>query len=147
MNIVVLTGRLVKNPEIKKTTTGKSVCTFSVAVDDGYGENKKTYFHQCVIWEGRADYLCRYGFQGAWVELKGKLTQRDYETSNGKRRITEVLCDELRVCDKELTTESLKSYTQQSTQQYTQPATNFSLPEDDNFSSDLLDIASDDLPF
>ena len=48
MNLVVLTGRLTRNPECKATANGTEVCTFTVAVDRGFGDKKKTDFINCV---------------------------------------------------------------------------------------------------
>ena len=55
MNIVALTGRLTADTNVKYTQSGKAVCTFDIAVDDGFGDNKQTYFHRIVVWGKSAE--------------------------------------------------------------------------------------------
>ena len=50
-------GRLCTEPELKTTNGGKSVVTFSIACDDGSGENKKTYFFPIVAWDKTAELI------------------------------------------------------------------------------------------
>lgn len=91
MNRVEISGRLTKDPEVKKTQQGTSVCTFTVAVDRR-GEGQQTAdFIQCVAWKGSADYLRSYGKKGDWVEVEGSITTRNYENSDGRKvYVTEV---------------------------------------------------------
>ena len=44
INKVILMGRLTRDPEVRHTSTGKAVCSFSIAIDNGYGENRQTDF-------------------------------------------------------------------------------------------------------
>lgn len=93
MNIVALTGRLTADTNVKYTQSGKAVCTFDIAVDDGYGDNKQTYFHRIVVW-GKAAESCGNNLsKGSKVNVKGKLTSRSYESNGQKKYITEVVAD------------------------------------------------------
>jgi len=93
MNIVALTGRLTADTTVKYTQSGKAVCTFDIAVDDGFGDNKQTYFHRIVVW-GKAAESCGNNLsEGSKVNVKGKLTSRSYESNGQKKYITEVVAD------------------------------------------------------
>jgi single-strand DNA-binding protein len=93
MNIVALTGRLAADTNVKYTQSGKAVCTFDIAVDDGFGDNKQTYFHRIVVW-GKAAESCGNNLsKGSKVNVKGKLTSRSYESNGQKKYITEVVAD------------------------------------------------------
>lgn len=93
MNIVALTGRLTADTTVKYTQSGKAVCIFDIAVDDGFGDNKQTYFHRIVVW-GKAAELCGNNLsKGSKVNVKGKLTSRSYESNGQKKYITEVVAD------------------------------------------------------
>jgi single-strand DNA-binding protein len=93
MNIVALTGRLTADTNLRYTQSGKAVCTFDIAVDDGFGDNKQTYFHRIVVW-GKAAETCADNLsKGSKVNVKGKLTSRSYESNGQKKYITEVVAD------------------------------------------------------
>ena len=95
MNQVFLTGRFVKDPEIRQTTTNKAVATFTLAVDDGKGKDgeKKTVFQRCVAWEGLAEIINRYFQKGDPIIVRGKLQNRTYEKNGEKHYNTEVVVD------------------------------------------------------
>ena len=80
INNVVIAGRITKDPELKVTTTGKSVCHFRVAVP---GMKDETDFIQCSAWDHNAHYLERYVRKGMWVAVHGKLKQVSY-SKDGK---------------------------------------------------------------
>ena len=83
INCITLTGRLCKDPELKTTQTDKSVCSFNVAVDDGWGDNKKTLFMTIVSWNSQAEYISKYGHKGDMIALSGRLTTPDYKNKEG----------------------------------------------------------------
>ena len=89
LNCIVLMGRLVADPELRTTTTGKSVCSFTVAVDRGYvkaGEERKADFIPVVAWEGTANFVSRYFSKGSMIAVQGQLQSRRYEDSTGAKR-------------------------------------------------------------
>ena len=61
----------------------KSVCSFNIAVDDGWGENKKTLFITIVSWNQQAEYISKYGHKGDMIAVSGRLTSRDYKNKEG----------------------------------------------------------------
>ena len=102
LNCIVLMGRLVADPELRTTTTGKSVCSFTVAVDRGYvkaGEERKADFIPVVAWEGTANFVSRYFSKGSMIAVQGQLQSRQYEDNSGaKRTAYEVLAREVSFC-------------------------------------------------
>lgn len=95
MNKVVLIGRMTRDPELRTTQNDKAVATFGLAVDDGYGENKKAYFFNVVIWGKAAVAVSSYTHKGSKVAVTGKLTSRSYDDKNGgsKRTAVEIVAD------------------------------------------------------
>lgn len=88
INRVVLVGRLTKDIELKKTTSGKSVTTFNLAVQKN---KEKTNFITCVAWERTAEILQQYTQKGSQIAVEGSLEQREYEYQGQKRSVLEVL--------------------------------------------------------
>ena len=92
MNLVCLIGRLTKDPELKTTQSGKSVVTFSLAVD-GFKKGE-TDFIDCVAWNTTAENLAKFKKKGEQIALTGRITTRSYEDRNGnKRKAVEVTCN------------------------------------------------------
>ncbi|MBE6786106.1 MAG: single-stranded DNA-binding protein [Ruminococcaceae bacterium] len=102
LNCVTLMGRLVADPELRTTTTGKSVATFRIAVDRSFvrqGEQRQADFIPIVAWENTANFVCRYFAKGSMIAVQGQLQSRSYEDSNGaKRTAYEVLAREVSFC-------------------------------------------------
>ena len=102
LNCVTLMGRLVADPELRTTTTGKSVATFTMAVDRSYarqGEQRQTDFIRIVAWESTANFVCRYFQKGSMIAVQGRIQTRTYEDSNGaKRNAFEVVANEVSFC-------------------------------------------------
>ena len=78
-------GRLGKDVDIRYTQSGKAVASFSLAIDDGYGEKRKTYWLNIVTWDKLAQTCADNLAKGSKVAIEGKLTNRQYE-SNGQKR-------------------------------------------------------------
>lgn len=99
MNHTSLMGRLVKDPEVRHTGSGKAVCSFTVAVDNPGRESAS--FINCVAWEKTANFLANYFSKGSLLALEGRLQSRSYETNNGgKRSVLEVVVSQLHFCGK-----------------------------------------------
>ena len=89
INSVVLMGRLVADPELRTTTTGKSVCSFRIAVDRSYvrqGEQRQADFITCVAWEQTGNFISRYFTKGSMIAVAGSIQTRNYEDKNGQKR-------------------------------------------------------------
>lgn len=94
INKAVLTGRLTKNPEIRKTQDGTSVCTFTLASDRNIKkdpDNKEQItadFIQCVAWRQSAEYLYRYAKKGSYVAVDGAIRTGSYTNQDGNKVYT-----------------------------------------------------------
>lgn len=101
MNRVELLGRLTKDPELKKTTSGLSVCQFTLAIGRPKRkdqEEAETDFISCVAWRQNADYITQYGQKGSTVAVEGKIQTRSYDDRDGRKvYVTEVVADALTV--------------------------------------------------
>lgn len=96
LNLAILMGRLTADPELKTTPNGVSVCSFSIATDTGYGENKKTVFVNIVTWRKTAEFVSKYFTKGSMIALKGSIQTRQYEDRDGNKRTAfEVVADEV----------------------------------------------------
>jgi len=93
-NKVILLGRLGKDPEMKTTKSGKSVCTFSLATSFKAGGEERTTWHNIVAWERNAEVLTQYLSKGRQVLIEGRIDNRSYEDGDGnKKYISEVIVE------------------------------------------------------
>lgn len=103
MNKVVLIGRLSKDPELRKTQSDISVCSFTVAVDRRYkSEGQPTAdFISVIAWRQTADFICKYFSKGNKIALTGSIQTRQWEDDKGnKRYATEVIADSVEFCER-----------------------------------------------
>lgn len=101
MNKVILMGRLTREPELKTTQSGTSVCNFSIAVNRRYKNAEGNYdadFVNCVAWRQTGEFVSKYFTKGSMVAVVGSLQTRKYEKDGQKRTVTEVLVDEAYFC-------------------------------------------------
>lgn len=101
MNNICITGRLTQAPEIKKTTSGVSVCLTSIAVDRDYKVNgeKATDFIPCTFWRGTAEFVGKYFNKGDMIAVIGSLESRKYKDKDGNNRtVWEVKADKVNFC-------------------------------------------------
>lgn len=97
MNKVILKGRLARDPEMRYTTTGKAIASFTVAVN-GYGKDAKAEFIPCVAWEGTAQIIGDNCIKGSEVLIEGRLQVRSYDKDGEKRYVTEVIVTTFEFC-------------------------------------------------
>jgi single-strand DNA-binding protein len=99
MNKVILIGRLTRDPEVKNTTTGKAVATFTLAVDRRFKNKdgqKEADFVPIVVWGKQAEFAGQYLSKGSQIGVSGRLQVRSYDGQDGQRRyVTEVVADEV----------------------------------------------------
>lgn len=99
MNKVILVGRLTRDPEIRFTQTGKAVASFSIAVDSGFGDNKRADFIPIVVWDKLAEVCGKNLTKGRRILVEGRLQIRDYEKDGQKRRAAEVVAQNIEFLD------------------------------------------------
>lgn len=99
MNKVFIVGRLTRDPEVRYTQTGKAVASFSVAVDSGYGENKKADFIPVVVWDKLAEICGNNIAKGRKVLVEGRLQISNYEKDGVKHFKTDVVAQNVEFLD------------------------------------------------
>ena len=140
-NLVVLTGRLTADPELKTTANGLSVTTFSIAVDRRYrsGEERQTDFINIVAWRQSAEFITKYFKKGNLIGIEGSIQTRRYQDKNGNNRTAfEVVVNNVQFVE--------------SKRDGSSPAGDSAAPAsfsnaDVNDFADLGDAMDDDLPF
>ena len=99
MNRIVIMGNLTKDPELRQTGSGVSVCTFSVAASRRFKNSsgeREADFLNIVTWRGLADNCYRYLKKGNRVAVSGSIQTRSYEASDGSKRYAfEVVADDV----------------------------------------------------
>lgn len=97
MNKVILVGRLARDPELRTTQSGVSVCSFTVACDRRFqkqGEERQADFINCIAWRQQADFICKFFTKGMRIALDGSIQTRSWDDNDGnKRYATEVVVD------------------------------------------------------
>lgn len=149
INSVVLVGRLTKDIELRKTQSGLSVASFTVACDRRLSQEQKNNneqsadFINCVAWRGSADFLGKYARKGDTVGVEGRIQTRNYDRDGQRVYVTEVLANSVNLLHSKQTAQSQEqaSYEPQSTQApKPQQMSDFDyLPN--------VEVSSDDLPF
>ncbi len=154
INRVILVGRLTKDPILRKTQSGFSVTSFTVACDRRIKtEGQPTAdFINCVCWNKVADNTAQYTHKGSLVGVEGRIQTRSYDDQSGRRvYVTEIVADSVQFLEPKGTNSAaaVNAYTPDydaGNQGY--QSDNASPSYSSDFaSSDTLDIASDDLPF
>lgn len=85
MNNIQLLGRTTSDLELKTTTSGKSVCSFTLAVDRKYSKDT-TDFIPCTIWDKGAEVMSKYVKKGQLIAVDGSLYTRKYQDKDGNNR-------------------------------------------------------------
>lgn len=103
LNRVTLIGHLAADPEVRQTTTGKTVANFPIATNrDWYdSEGKKqqaTDFHRIIAWQKLGEICGNYLKKGSAICVEGRISNRNYEDKEGKTRyITEIVSDDINI--------------------------------------------------
>ncbi|TGY65137.1 single-stranded DNA-binding protein [Dubosiella muris] len=163
INRVVLVGRLTKDPELRKTQSGTSVVSYTIAVNrrSQTPGQPDADFISCVAWNKTAELMAQYLHKGSLIGVEGRIQTRNYENQQGQRvYVTEVVTDNVQFLEPKNAQPQQNAYNSygnsNSYNSYSQPqpapVNPYAQPVDDGFSSafdanDTLDIASDDLPF
>ena len=142
INNVVLVGRLTKDVEVKKTQSGLSVASFTIACDRRLSQEQRNNneqsadFISCVAWRGSADFLGRYGHKGDTVGVEGRIQTRTYDRDGQKVYVTEIVANSVSI---------LHSNQPRQAQTQNTAATQANDPMEDYLNG--YEINSDELPF
>ena len=145
INRVVLVGRLTADPELRKTNSGTSVASFTVAVDNAMKNpdgSRATCFVNCSIFNAQADNVAKFTRKGSMVGVEGRLNQRRFQRKDGTNAsVLEVIADTVRFLEPKGNGEATVEANPDSFQN-----PNF---DDDKGNNNLdgLDLPDDDLPF
>ena len=89
LNVIAIMGRLSRDPELRQTTTGKSVASFTIACSrgrkDANGKDLVDWI-PVVAWEHTAEFVCKYFEKGSLIAIDGRLQSRTYKDSGGNNR-------------------------------------------------------------
>lgn len=109
INRAVLVGRLTRDVEVRKTQSGISCATFTVACDrnrkrDENSNEPTADFISCVAWRQPADFLGQYAHKGSLVGVDGRIQTRNYEKDGQRIYMTEVVADQVRLLESKSST-------------------------------------------
>ncbi|CAI3411687.1 single-stranded DNA-binding protein [Enterococcus cecorum] len=118
MNHVQLIGRLTKDPELRYTSQGVGVATFTLAVQRNYSDNngeRQTDFIQCISWRKLAETIANHLVKGSLIACEGRIQTRNYENQQGQRvYVTEVVVNEVQFLETKEQMQYRKATKQQS---------------------------------
>lgn len=154
MNAVTLIGRLTKEVELKFTSNGNAVGTFTLAVNRNFTKDsgeREADFINCVVWRKAAENLANFTRKGSQIGVEGRIQTRNYENQQGQRvYVTEVLVSNFHLLEPKQDTQQQgqgnyrqNNYNAQNNQ--FQPNNNQQSPFMEN--GRPIDIPEDDLPF
>ena len=90
LNHIVIMGRLVRDPELRRTGSGIAVASFRVAVDRDFapkdGGERKADFIDCVAWRQTGEFISKYFAKGRMIVVDGRLEMRDWTDKEGNKR-------------------------------------------------------------
>lgn len=130
INNVVLVGRLVRNADLKHTSSNQAVASFTLAVNRNFknqsGEREADFIN-CIMWRKQAENFVEWTQKGMLVGITGRIQTRNYENQQGQRvYVTEVVTDSFQVLESRQSKDDSQS-----------PFSN----------ADPMDISDSDLPF
>lgn len=156
LNRVVLVGRMVRDPELRRTGNGTAVTSFTIAMNRNFASQngeRQADFIPCVVWNKAAENTARYCSKGSLVGVEGRLQSRSYQDNNGNNRtVIEVVCDSVQFLEtKSQSSNRQVSQPQQQTQNNFNDAfydmRSMDISKDFDNSIDTFDIMDDDIQF
>lgn len=112
LNKVIVMGRLVRDPELRRTNSGTAVASFTIACDRDFksdGGEREADFIECVAWRNTAEFVSKYFAKGRMAVVSGRLQTRNWTDKEGnKRKATEIVAESVYFGDSKR--EELQSY-------------------------------------
>lgn len=167
INNAVLVGRLTNDPDLRYTSSGQAVATFTLAVNRNFtnasGEREADFIN-CVIWRKQAENLANFAKKGSLVGITGRVQTRNYENQQGQRiYVTEIVAEQFQMLesrnkggnnqDTGVSNNNHGNYTQGRQNGYNNQNNannnmpNFDRDNSDPFGANSIDISDDSLPF
>lgn len=102
MNLVIASGNLTRDPEVRYTNSGKTVVSFSIAVNEGSGERRTTEYLDCQAWDKLAETIGEYCRQGRKVLVTGQYSTDEWvdKTTKQKRKKVVIKCRNVEFLDR-----------------------------------------------
>lgn len=98
MNIAILQGRLVQDPQVRRTDSGKTCTSFTLAVERDQ-KDRQADFLDCVAWQQTGDFVGKYFLKGDPILIQGSVQNRSWEDKLGNKRTkTEVIAARVWFC-------------------------------------------------
>ena len=139
LNHITIMGRLVRDPELRRTGSGVAVASFTVAVDRDFsgkdGGEKETDYIDCVAWRGTGEFVSKYFTKGSMAVVSGRLQIRSWNDKDGnKRRTAEVVADNVYFGDSKRNSDGGNSYNAPASNYggYSAPAQDYAQITDDD---------------
>ena len=141
LNHIVIMGRLVRDPELRRTGSGVAVTSFSLAVDRDFGSRdsgeRETDFIDCVAWRQTGEFVSKYFAKGRMAVVSGRLQIRSWTDKEGnKRRTAEVVADNVYFGDSKREGDGGKSFAAAPAAPafggYSAPASDFEMLDDND---------------
>lgn len=112
LNKIIVMGRMVRNPELRRTNSGTAVASFTIACDRDFksdGGEREVDFIKCVAWRNTAEFVSKYFAKGRIAVVSGRLQTRNWTDKEGnKREATEIVAESVYFGDSKR--EELQSY-------------------------------------
>lgn len=147
LNVSVVMGRLVADPELRHTPNNIAVTSFTLAVDRSYvksGADRQTDFIDIVAWRNTAEFISKYFRKGQMMVVQGSIQTRMYQDKDGnKRKAFEIVADNVNFADSKRSDSPAPSYTGSYSSQIESESI-YSSGTNDDFEELPMD---DDLPF
>ena len=115
LNHIVIMGRLTRDPELRRTSSGIAVASFTVAVDRDFGGRdggeRETDFIDCVAWRQTGEFVSKYFTKGSMIVVSGRLQIRNWNDKDGnKRRSAEIVADNVYFGESKRSNDSNSTY-------------------------------------
>ena len=99
INHLILQGRLTRDPELRQTTGGVPVCSFTVAWSEKYKDRETKLFMPCTAWRATGEMISRNFSKGREIAVEGSLSTREWtDNEGGKRSVIELTVDRVHFC-------------------------------------------------
>ena len=142
LNRIVVTGRLTRDPELRRTLNEMAVASFTLAVDDGFKDqqgNPTTTFIDVTVFDKQADNVAKFCRKGRLVGVDGRIHQRRFERKDGtKGSVIEVIANQVTFLEPKDKEEEAAD------QGY---VSDIQIPGEESKNLDSIDVTDDDLPF
>ena len=145
INRAVVCGRLVRDPELRRTQNGTPVTSFTLAVNRTFGEHEADFLN-CVAWNKTAEIVEQYCKKGNLVGVDGRLQSRSYQDNQGNNRtVVEIIADQVQFMQSK--DSSAQTMSQASEKYYGRNRVANSIYPDQMGSGDGFDLNDDDIEF